>query len=344
MNRGRGGRGGETSSANRPGNRPKPLSQPAGRGGNLPVLPPASAQPSAADNVTLSDDGDDTNCVCPTCSELVGDTGIFCDNCQRWLHLSCEGLTQPQYELLSTISRSIWCCTNCPRDVLLSGLRQVKSLQQQVEHLTETMAKQNTDTMSAIQGLTDTVNKLIAGTLAPPTAAANPADLQAEMREAIQRENKAMNLVIVGLPETDTTTLRSDADRAVIEQVLSHLNVPTSDVADVFRDGAVRRPDPTAADTRPYSRIVKVKFTNMNSRIKFLTNFRQQKPGETRYSRTYVRPDLTFRQREADKLLRNELMLRREAEPTADLIIRRGKIIHRSGSRNAAAGDTGETA
>ncbi|MCG8431714.1 MAG: hypothetical protein MJA29_11130, partial [Candidatus Omnitrophica bacterium] len=102
-----------------------------------------------------------------------------------------------------------------------------------------------------------------------------------------------------------------------VDTACSKLNIDSDNVDDVFRDGRAVSGD--------RSRIVKVKFKNMRSHRTFLTGFlgiRSELPGGPL---TYVRPDLTYLQRQQDRQLRIELKERREAGENVK--ISRGRIV-----------------
>lgn len=108
--------------------------------------------------------------------------------------------------------------------------------------------------------------------------------------------------------------------------ICDKVGVKREEIVDIFRNGLVK--DKTA-DGKEYSRIVKLKFSSLAAKLIYMKKFRAEKPDDEEYSGTYVRPDLTFRERTADRALRDLLFAQRELNPTADLIIKRGKIVPR---------------
>ena len=121
--------------------------------------------------------------------------------------------------------------------------------------------------------------------------------LSESVQEAVEIQQKKNNLVLVGLDE------RNDAE-TFVKSTCSKLNIDCSDVAEVFRDGQVPQGG--------RSRIVKVKFRNLRSRRSFLTGFLGARSGLPGGTKVYARPDLTYRQRQKDRKLREELKERRE--------------------------------
>ncbi|MCG8430646.1 MAG: hypothetical protein MJA29_05705, partial [Candidatus Omnitrophica bacterium] len=121
--------------------------------------------------------------------------------------------------------------------------------------------------------------------------------LSESVQEAVEIQQKKNNIVLVGLDE------RNDAE-TFVKSTCSKLNIDCSDVAEVFRDGQVPQGG--------RSRIVKVKFRNLRSRRSFLTGFLGARSGLPGGTKVYARPDLTYRQRQKDRKLREELKERRE--------------------------------
>ena len=276
---------------------PHRVENPLGDGSTLSAISPLSFTGISPQSPPMGTDEDS----CPTCLEAVGDTGVQCDICTRWLHLACEDLTGEQYSALGSTPGSIYCCKLCDRDSLLAGLKDVHRLQRQVERLTETVAKQNTDTMAAIRSLTDTVNKLIQNLPAASgfTGSTDKSAFICEVAQELQElESKKDKLVILGLPESQTPS-DSDGELSDDERVFAfarQMGVDEGSIDETFRDG-VRNRD----HTRP--RILKVRFNSQGSRSAFLRAFKTISPSRN----CWVRPDLTYQQRERDRQLRKEL-------------------------------------
>jgi hypothetical protein len=127
--------------------------------------------------------------------------------------------------------------------------------------------------------------------------------------EAVEAAGKKNSLVVIGLTE--------DIEPSVfVDEACAAMNIDRSDVVDTFRDGQ------SQAD-RP--RIVKVKFSKQPSRHKFLIGLRSKREDLPGAANAWVRPDLTYRQRQADRILREELKRRRDGGE--EVKISRGKIV-----------------
>jgi hypothetical protein len=152
---------------------------------------------------------------------------------------------------------------------------------------------------------------------------ASPVDIQDEIREAMEREKKRFNVVVVGYPESDTAQIRCAGDKGFVEGICDKINVAKEAVEDVFRDGRVKQ----AEEGRHFARIIKVKFSSWSDKVKFMSNFNRAKPAGSRF---YARPDLTYRQRMADNAMREKVKALKGANPGLDIMIYRGDIVYRA--------------
>jgi hypothetical protein len=128
--------------------------------------------------------------------------------------------------------------------------------------------------------------------------------------EAMEREGKKSKLVLVGLDEA--------ADNSVfINEACNKLSIDRSDIVDFYRDGKPK--------DNGYARIMKIKFKHSNARRKFLTGFRDVRVALSLGNTAWVRPDLTWQQRQLDFKLRTELKRRRDNGEQVK--ISRGEIV-----------------
>lgn len=134
---------------------------------------------------------------------------------------------------------------------------------------------------------------------------------EARVEDKIEAASKKLNLVIIGAKEEPDDQLVN-----IINESCRKLDIEPSSVVQTFRDGKSR-------EGRP--RIAKIQFKNHLSRQKFLTGFRGIRGGISGAESAWVRPDLTFRQREADRELRAELTTRRANGESVKIY--RGKIV-----------------
>lgn len=146
--------------------------------------------------------------------------------------------------------------------------------------------------------------------------------VEKSLNNSWEKKEKQKNLVVVGMSERDEG---SDWNR--VYEMAKHAGIadPHSAIKTIFRDGSSGRKTPAGL---PVTRILKVRFTNKNYRLAFLkTNYRDL---GVDFSRLYVRPDLTYDEREMDRALKAELQQRRADTGNLNLIIRNGQIIDKT--------------
>ena len=100
----------------------------------------------------------------------------------------------------------------------------------------------------------------------------------------MEKQQKKLSLVVVGLPETDKLVTRSQADKTMLLDICDRAGVDKGDIVDVFRNGQVKKQ--TTDDGREFARIVKVKFSSLSSKLKYMKKFRDSKPDDPFYSGT----------------------------------------------------------
>jgi hypothetical protein len=236
----------------------------------------------------------------------TNDLILECDKCGSSFHHRCAGFDDKAYKSYAAIPPGLlpFYCTDCK--TLLANLEdRVTALEHQVA--AASAAATQPAAASDRSFVKDLVTELVQELMPKMLAGAREAAV-----EALELESKKLNLVMIGLPESDAS-----ADSNVVGQFCTKLNIDASDVADTFRDG-----QPSGG--RP--RIMKVKFKNAQSRRKFLTGFRGVRDTIPNAQRAWVRPDLTYQQRVRDRELRAELNRRREAGE-ANIKIHRGEIV-----------------
>ena len=143
--------------------------------------------------------------------------------------------------------------------------------------------------------------------------------------EYLDRERRKSNLIIYGVPEsTGSTDERKLNDNTYIKNLVhSEFNLDTIEITKCVRLG--KRAE---GKIRP----VQITLTDRYVRGRILRNAKSLR-NSTSYQNVYISPDQTPKEREASKLLRQELR-RRKDTGESNLIIRRGKIVSKSVNPN----------
>lgn len=147
-------------------------------------------------------------------------------------------------------------------------------------------------------------------------------EVEKNFTKILEKKEKQKNLVVVGMPERDE---ESDWNR--VYEMASHAGIidPPSAIKTAYRDGI---PGKKTSGGFLIPRILKIRFTNKNYRLAFLKkNYNEL--GED-FSRLYVRPDLTYEEREHDRALKAQLRQRRADTGNQNLIIKNGEIIDKT--------------
>ncbi len=167
------------------------------------------------------------------------------------------------------------------------------------------------------------------------TTPPNFADVFEAINELEQRKAKKNNLVIHFLPDDGNFKDNQDMngggligdDREKVEKLVQATNGDPTSILKVSRMGGVRK------DGKP--RPLKVECNNEWTKRGLITGqnrLKDQFPIMCEL-KTFIRDDLTWRQREEDKKLRDELKVIREQNPDKLLVIRNSKICEKKAGK-----------
>lgn len=237
---------------------------------------------------------------CLTCEAVVAqkDLVVSCSKCNGKLHHGCYGFSDENYKFYAKLPVGLVPIYCTPCKTALDGLEARVAALESASTAASGLSEELVTTL-----ITRVLENVLPKVLEASREAAS---------EAVEAEGKKLNLVLINLPE-------NEAHVDVVESACEKLHINRADVLETFRDG---RP---SAD-RP--RIVKIKFKNSNSRREFLMGFRNVRSALPGGANAWVRPDLTYRQRQSDFVLRKELYRRKEGGEE-NLKIHRGKIVAR---------------
>ena len=265
------------------------------RGSNSSSATPCSSNKQSngreADQVT-------SKCQCGKCDHdiyLATDKWIQCDICSLQYHLNCGSVTDELYNILRTYgnagSKDIpWHCHVCRRFAvsMLSEMTNMRRRQDQFElDLRHIKDEININKESLHEEISDGV------------------------REAIEQDKRKLNVVITNLPcttELDPPTV--DKVRKEVSTLTEKLSVKKSHIDCIEQIETDR------------GTLVKVKFKDMKSKKTLLANAKKLK-NEEDYRDVYIRPDLTYDQRQKDNELRRTLRERRSNGEKNLRIVRR---------------------
>lgn len=149
------------------------------------------------------------------------------------------------------------------------------------------------------------------------------AELLEEMK---QRDLRKCNVVIYGVREPTTGNVheRRQADEDKCDELFEFLGISHGNVQSVKRLGKKREDN---------KRILCVTLKDENSKHLLIKRSKQLRRSPS-YENIFIKPDLTFVQRQLDYELRKELQKRKTAEPDKDFVIHKGRITERSNLQN----------
>lgn len=317
---------------------------PTGSGKELQVKKTDKGSGQGGADATIASNDD----ICVFCKEPVLDThkGLECEICERWYHIGCQGVTPESYVAIGQ-AKLHWYCSLCDKKVskLVKSVAKLEARQDKFDAAlisTNDKVIEISKELKQCEGKVDNnagqivelkhevseVNKLVnevkdqvkgfqAGAssqdLSPDTRAISRNDIL----EELEIDRRKMNLVIMGLPESDT-----DVDK--VKEVLNKLvgERSSDSVAEMERIGKPRQ------DGEP--RPLRLKLSNQVTRRDVLKEAPKLKD-DANYKEVFVTPDLTRKQQKNDKDLRDKLKkFRKDGEE--NVRIRKGKIVKLMGN------------
>lgn len=255
----------------------------------------------------------DTSYTCELCNVMVddGDRAMSCEACHKWFHTRCIDMDARLYDLLTSSNVNMrWFCNDCdPKvDDAISKISELDTKMKAIEARLEAI-EQNFDVKTdyIIQKKFDEY-----------------------VYEQAELEKRKTNVILHKVKEPDaslTIEQKKQEDTRAVMKIGREIgiNLKEDDIRSVYRIG--RKPE-TNQPAR--NRIMCVVFKDGNTKAEMLRNARNLKDSsDNELKEVFVTPDMTQRQREEHKLLRDEL-IRRRNNGEQDLQIRRGKIVKKN--------------
>ena len=207
----------------------------------------------------------------------------------------------------------------------------------QLKTMESTFRQQTASYADAVKGTCTEVTKMVQSQIASlpkPSSDRNnkvAQDLSRALDDHLDREKRKANLVVHNLPEQDGSSLseRSENDITLFTAMLREVMKINVSASKSFRVGK-RHTD------RP--RLLIVTLDNPASKHDILRYAPQLRNSDT-YGNIYISPDLTQKEREANKKLREELSSRRKAGES-NLVIKGGRIVQVPGKSRTAEDTT----
>ena len=317
---------------------------------------PSKEQEEPQPSVDQSTDTSQVNesLYCDKCTESV-DHLIQCENCETWYCSSCEKVPTQVMEIISGYRQLHWFCGTCETQIGHSAYDQLAA--KSVSH--EGITKQLSEVQAQVKKLVDQVNVQLNNRLKEFETeikhkfgnTSSMTEQQVVMNsnpetngdsnwinnnittrvidEYRDRESRKLKLILYNVPESQSgdTSVRKTHDTKFILDIASKIEAGQIDVTSVTRLGK-------KVDNK--NRLMKVQVANLSQKRRLLINAKKLKQCSGDFQNIYLSPDLSYNERQANKLLRQELSRRREAGET-DLVIYRGSIVKKPSHKSSAA-------
>ena len=277
---------------------------------------------------SIHDESSSDNCDdCADCGKAVLPThkSLQCDGCGFWHHASCENVRKELYALLCDLDTDdslLWLCKKCmimhrkffakvqeSQEAVVKLEEAHKRLEEKVDNIMATVGKTSMDAAK--------VQECVEGALKIQS--------EEEKAEANDQKRRITNVIVHGLsePTASTSKDREAEDKDLTEVLLHKMSCDTVSVKQVTRLGAPPE-EGQAAKPRP----LRITLETEDAGNTVLRNAKNLKGKEGGWDRVFVHQDMTPKQREARKVLIQELMERKNNGET-DLIIVNGRIVTR---------------
>lgn len=267
----------------------------------------------------MSDEDDNDNCG--VCKKLVReeDNGIGCEVCHQWFHAGCTKMAAELYKMLKKYRSQPWFCKRCTADI--KQIKQLKDrneeLKVKLKDLQERVEEKKLEI--AEEAVERVVNKLPFERLTYEVTE----KVMEQLGEKKEQEKRKNNIVLYKIPEptSENAVEREQDDQGKCKDLFENslgLEDRSYTIEKVIRLGK-KREDGTV---RPL--LVKLKEENEKwTVLGKAKNLRLERNPQKRM--IGISLDLTVKQRDEDKKLREELQRKRQDGETG-WYIKNGKL------------------
>lgn len=268
------------------------------------------------------------SCICPICTKNVraNQDSIGCISCDNWVHKRCSGLEDEEFACLHRIAASEWRCDKCYGQ----GIEKKTSLSK-LESLVETLVIKMTTVIERLDRL-DEDNKAFKEFQSKMMKQSDQmmqsidekieTKVKEEVGEILEIEKRKFNIIVSNIPEVPpiAETNNEQRDRGIFVNYISK-EVPE------FKEEDIKACYRLGKKTPGKHRLIKIELKNQDTKNKVTKAAIALNKNKPLAQKIFVNNDMTKKQKEVDKALRDELKIQRETNP--NLIIRNGKIVPR---------------
>lgn len=250
----------------------------------------------------------------------ASDEAVQCDNCNHWFHVRCSGISSEAYSHLTKLESFDWSCDKCKNEI--------KVLKEENDRMKEENLKLRRENESLKDRL-NTLEKRLED-LKIELKSDIVSEVMKEIKEAEDKKSREGNLIIYNVPESEAATSkdRRSHDENMCEKLfVEGVRIDKQDfnMTNVIRLGKIT-PDQQNEKPRP----ILVKFQNSRQKWNILKNAKNLKGYENNgMNRISIVPDLTIKEREIDRKLRNDLKAKKDMGEN-DWYIKGGKLVKKN--------------
>lgn len=284
---------------------------------------------------------------CDICNRKV-QKGLQCDACSCWYHNGCQGVPKDLFEILDKHESLVWFCKKCKPKILNKATKESKE-NEELKSINIKLLEKLEDLVKKIDDMQEEVNTL----KQQLTHNGNGVNVTVNEEEIIQKTTKEVieylreeedknkrkpNLVMYNIPDANKIDDKEQVDEDlatcydIIENSLG-LRKDEYHVQEIVRLGKPRNERNNREENRPRNRPILVKLANEKEKwtvLKKARNLRDETDPVKK--RVGIAPDLTKKEQEIERQMRQELNMRK-AEGETGLYIKNGQILKWRGAR-----------
>ena len=261
--------------------------------------------------------------TCPCCENECQDLSVCCEVCQQWFHAGCVKMSNTTYRAISGKENIKWFCTKCldkKRPLAPSQASDDLRTQQwtmMMDRMTQVMDRMdrmenNLVTKDNLKDFEKQVESMV------------DSKIETAIEERIERDRRKLNLLFVNVQEsTGDKEEKMEGDMKKVKEMIQKI-VPEEaqriKVMNPTRLGAVN------AGSRP--RLLKIQVESEEIKWNLIKNAYKLNTGKdwSDPTKQYINLDLTPKEREQNRLLREELR-RRKAAGEKNIKIKGNQIV-----------------
>ncbi len=294
--------------------------------------PAGNTMKAAVSTTSIASTSDSS--TCGRCRNPVNptDQALECETCHQMFHTQCENVNKTQFNCISASSkgkgkgksRVHWYCNTC--DIVTNDwMRSMSTLhanQQQLEvrvnKLEEKVDKKADkedveEIKNKVEGLEEKINSTQEngpGNPQPSTSTGEGTTMEV-IKEMKDQEDRMRNIIFFNIPESNSSDMndRTKHDKEEVKELTKFCNatIKKDDMIKAIRLGK----KPTSNKPRPL--LIELNANSEDKKKALFKNLSKLQNAPAKYKSISVQNDLTQKQREQEKLLREEAKKKEEA-------------------------------